>query len=60
MNDLFKEKHIYSVSELTKDIREILTDSFPNVWVKGEISTLRLPSSGHMYFTLKDKNAQLK
>ncbi len=58
--DLFEEKHIYSVSELTKDIREILTDSFPNVWIKGEISTLRLPQSGHIYFTLKDKNAQLK
>ncbi len=58
--DLFKEKHIYSVSELTKDIREILTDSFPNLWIKGEVSTLRLPQSGHIYFTLKDKNAQLK
>ncbi len=60
MDSLFEEKHIYSVTELTKDIREILSDSFPNIWVKGEISTLRLPQSGHMYFTLKDKNAQLK
>lgn len=60
MNNLFQDKQIYSVSELTKDIREILSDSFPNVWVKGEISTLRIPQSGHMYFTLKDKNAQLK
>lgn len=60
MNSLFEDKHIYSVSELTKDIREILADSFPHVWVKGEVSTLRLPQSGHMYFTLKDKNAQLK
>ncbi|MFH1093938.1 MAG: exodeoxyribonuclease VII large subunit [Candidatus Omnitrophota bacterium] len=57
---LFEDKHIYSVTELTKDIRDILTDSFPNVWVQGEISTLRLPQSGHMYFTLKDKSAQLK
>ncbi|MCG2712175.1 MAG: exodeoxyribonuclease VII large subunit [Candidatus Omnitrophica bacterium] len=60
MNNLFEDKHIYSVTDLTKDIRELLTDSFPNVWVKGEVSTLRLPQSGHMYFTLKDKNAQLK
>jgi len=60
MNDLFQDKHIYSVSELTKDIRGILEDSFPNIWVKGEISTLRLPQSGHMYFTLKDDKSQLK
>lgn len=60
MNDLFQEKHIFSVFELTRDIKEILRDSFPNIWVKGEISTLRLPQSGHIYFTLKDDKAQLK
>ena len=60
MNDLFSEKHIYSVAEITRDIREILEDSFPQIWVKGEISTLRIPQSGHMYFTLKDEKAQIK
>jgi exodeoxyribonuclease VII large subunit len=60
MNDLFAEKHIYTVSEITRNIRELLEDSFPQVWIKGEISTLRIPQSGHMYFTLKDEKAQIK
>jgi len=61
-NDLFSksDKHIYKVSELTRDIRMILEDSFPNIWVEGQVSTLRMPQSGHIYFTLKDEKAQLK
>jgi len=55
-----KEKHIYTVSELTKYIRVILEDSFPGVWIEGEISNFTLHSSGHMYFSLKDANAVLK
>ncbi|MBU4305264.1 MAG: exodeoxyribonuclease VII large subunit [Candidatus Omnitrophica bacterium] len=54
------DKHIFSVSELTRDIRDLLEDGFPAIWVEGEISTLRIPQSGHMYFTLKDEKAQLK
>ncbi|MFH1460377.1 MAG: exodeoxyribonuclease VII large subunit [Candidatus Omnitrophota bacterium] len=60
MQDLFTERHVYKVSELTQDVRKILEDSFPSVWVEGEISTVRTPQSGHMYFTLKDDKAQLK
>lgn len=56
----FTERHIYKVCELTKDIRQILEDSFPCIWVEGEISTLRRPQSGHIYFTLKDEKAQLR
>ncbi len=59
MNDA-KEKHIYSVSELTKYIRVILEDSFPSIWVEGEISNFVLHSSGHMYFSLRDAGASLK
>jgi exodeoxyribonuclease VII large subunit len=55
-----KEKHIYSVSELTKYIRVIIEDSFPSVWVEGEISNLVLHSSGHIYFSVRDANASLK
>ena len=47
-----KEKHIYTVSELTKYVRVILEDSFPAVWIEGEISNFVLHSSGHMYFSL--------
>jgi exodeoxyribonuclease VII large subunit len=50
---------IYSVSELTSRIKSVLEAGFPFVWVCGEISNLRMPSSGHCYFTLKDENAQI-
>ncbi|MBN1526565.1 MAG: exodeoxyribonuclease VII large subunit [Candidatus Omnitrophica bacterium] len=55
-----KEKHVYTVTELTKYIRVILEDSFPNVWIEGEISNYTLHSSGHMYFSLRDANSVLK
>ena len=50
---------IYTVSELTAKIKVILEDSFPFIWICGEISNLRIPASGHFYFTLKDKKAQI-
>ncbi len=59
MNDT-KEKHVYTVSELTKYARVILEDSFPAVWIEGEISNFVLHSSGHMYFSLRDAGAVLK
>ncbi len=49
-----KEKHIFTVSELTKLIRGMLENSFPALWVEGEISNCTYHSSGHMYFSLKD------
>ena len=54
------EKHIYSISELTRNIKGILEGNFSELWIEGEVSNVRIPSSGHMYFTLKDKSAQLK
>jgi exodeoxyribonuclease VII large subunit len=53
-------KHIYSVSQLNRDIRLILEDNFTPVWVEGEVSGLRVPASGHCYFILKDEQSQLK
>ena len=50
---------VFTVSELTRRIRNLLEASFPGIWVEGEISDIRTPSSGHVYFTLKDANAQL-
>ena len=55
-----REKHVYSVSELTKYVRVILEDSFQGVWVEGEISNFILHSSGHMYFSMRDAGATLK
>ena len=50
---------VYSVSELTRELKAILEGRFPSVLVKGEVSNLRAPSSGHLYFTLKDADACL-
>ncbi|MFU8767778.1 MAG: exodeoxyribonuclease VII large subunit, partial [Candidatus Methanoperedens sp.] len=55
----FKEKGIYTVHEFTRVIKTILTDGMLNdVWIRGEISNYTNHSSGHRYFTLKDKNSQ--
>lgn len=53
-------EQIQTVSELTQSIRWVLEVSFPFVTVVGEISNLRCPYSGHLYFTLKDETAQIK
>jgi exodeoxyribonuclease VII large subunit len=57
--DLFEQRKIHSVYELTSEIRKSL-EEFGLVWVRGEISNFKHHSSGHMYFSLKDDKAQLK
>ncbi|MFA7074085.1 MAG: exodeoxyribonuclease VII large subunit [Endomicrobiaceae bacterium] len=52
-------KKIYSVSEINNEIKIILEDSYPVVWISGEISNFKTYSSGHMYFNLKDENSQI-
>ncbi|MGB8657250.1 MAG: exodeoxyribonuclease VII large subunit [Candidatus Zixiibacteriota bacterium] len=51
---------IYTVTEITREIKDLLEQNFPNVWVEGEISNYLLHSSGHRYFTLKDEKAQIR
>jgi exodeoxyribonuclease VII large subunit len=51
---------IYSVSELTAELKALLEDTFSGVWVEGEISNFKHHTSGHMYFTLKDDRGQLR
>jgi len=53
-------RQIFSVSQLTQEIKNILENNFYYVWVEGEISNTRSPISGHIYFTLKDEGAQVK
>ena len=53
------EPKIYSVSELTRDIKTLLEAKYPAVWVEGEISNYRVSPSGHAYFTLKDAFCQI-
>ena len=52
-----KTKLIYTVSKLTREIKSLLEETFPFIWVTGEISNYSVPSSGHSYFTLKDQQA---
>lgn len=51
---------IYSVSEITREIKSLLESEFQSIWVEGEISNYIHHSSGHRYFTLKDASAQIK
>jgi exodeoxyribonuclease VII large subunit len=54
------EKHrIYTVSELTSDIKDLLEKKFSFIWICGEISNFNVPASGHFYFTLKDVHSQI-
>ena len=57
---LKEEKRIYSVSELTDDIKVLLENTFPEVWVEGEISNFSQSQSGHIYFSLKDPKSTLR
>lgn len=53
-------RRVYTVSALTQEIRNTLEPKFPDVWVSGEVSNCRPAASGHLYFTLKDRAAQLR
>ncbi len=53
-------RRVYSVSQLTDRIRTLLEERFFEIWVEGEISNCFLAKTGHVYFTLKDANAQIK
>src|SRR5205814_1202300 len=50
---------VFTVGELTRQIRSTLETKFRAVWVQGEISNYKLHPSGHQYFTLKDHRAQI-
>jgi exodeoxyribonuclease VII large subunit len=52
-------RKIYTVSELNANIKSLLEEKFPFVWIVGEISNFRVPLSGHFYLTLKDEASQL-
>lgn len=55
-----RERRIFSVSELTAAIRGVLETGFGEIWVEGELSNCRTWNTGHVYFTLKDGDAQIK
>ena len=59
MKPLDFQRKIYSVSELSAEVREMLERRFTDVWIEGEISNFKSSAAGHLYFTLKDDRAQL-
>ncbi len=54
------EPDILSVAQLNREARRLLETGLPNLWVAGEISNLARPASGHLYFSLKDADAQVQ
>jgi exodeoxyribonuclease VII large subunit len=53
-------RRVFTVSELTRAVKDTLEGRFAGLWVEGEVSNLRLHTSGHVYFTLKDDEAQVR
>jgi exodeoxyribonuclease VII large subunit len=54
------EFQVYTVSQLTRELKELIEGTFPPVWVEGEVSNFVHHGSGHMYFSLKDEGASLR
>ena len=54
------QRQVLTVSQLVDKVRFQLETTFEDIWVKGEVSNVRQPPSGHCYFTLKDRDAQIR
>jgi len=59
-DDSNEKPFIYTVTQISNEIKLILEDSYPAVWIVGEVSSFKLFNSGHMYFSIIDANAQIK
>lgn len=59
MQPIPADRKVFTVSELTENIKTLLEETFPFIWISGEISNFKSPVSGHYYFTLKDNLAQI-
>jgi len=54
------ERRVWTVRALVSAVRSHIEREYSDCWVEGEISNLRIPDSGHLYFTLKEETAQIK
>jgi len=54
------ERHVWTVRALVSAVRSLVERQYSDCWVEGEISNLRSPDSGHLYFTLKEESAQIR
>lgn len=55
-----EDVHVFTVSELNRTVRDVLEGALGAIWIEGELSNLARPASGHMYFSLKDADAQVR
>lgn len=55
-----EQRQIYSVYQLNREVKQLLQQNFPLLWVEGELSNVARPASGHIYFSLKDQQAQVR
>lgn len=53
-------RDVYTVSRLNREVRALMEGSFALIWIEGELSNVARPSSGHLYFSLKDAHAQVR
>ncbi len=60
MEEYNQQPDVYSVSQLTNEIRSLLEEQLDFIWLEGEISNFRSPVSGHYYMTLKDQKSQIR
>lgn len=54
------ERDVYSVSRLNREVSQLLEHGMPGIWLEGELSNFSRPASGHWYFSLKDRDAQVR
>lgn len=59
-SDNLNTGQVWTVSELNREVRDLLERGFGTVWIEAEVSNLARPASGHLYFSLKDPSAQLR
>lgn len=55
-----EEVHVFTVSELNRTVRDVLEGALGTIWIEGELSNIARPASGHVYFSLKDADAQVR
>lgn len=55
-----RDREVYTVSRLNREVRGLLEGSLGSIWLEGELSNLARPASGHWYFSLKDEGAQVR
>ena len=60
MSVTLPDRSPYTVSRLNQEVRALLEGEFPTLWVEGEVSNLSRPTSGHLYFSLKDARSQVR